>query len=339
MKKILFATTALVATAGVAAADVSVAGRAGFGVIHTDQPGAGNTQTNLINNFDLYITGSTETDGGVSLSATVEMENMGGAVSAFASGNAILGNNNYAKSTAVSPTTVFAASAGALSFTYGNTDGAFDRSMTEVHRIAGIGYENWAQDSFIDNNDGGNIARFEYAAGGVTASLSYAGADNSVGVGVKYTGDLGGANITVGAAYEKQDGVAAAAAVPATVVPIAGGGFYATSIGSAPVAGTPNNEYWGISGRAAFGAFSVGAAYADGTAGAPFNETWNISAGYSANGVMVAAMYGDSATAGTEMWNLMGTYDLGGGASVFAQYGERQSGNNKIASMGVAFSF
>ena len=38
-----------------------------------------------------------------------------------------MGNNNYAKSTAVSPTTVFAASAGALSFTYGNTDGAFDR--------------------------------------------------------------------------------------------------------------------------------------------------------------------------------------------------------------------
>lgn len=306
MKKILFATTALVATAGVAAADVSVSGRAGFGVIHT-KAGAAPAVTNLINNFDLYFTGSTETDGGVSLSATVEMEGMGGAVSAFASGNAILGNNNYAKSTPVAPTTVFAASAGALSFTFGNTDGAFDRSMTEVHRIAGIGYENWAMDSFIDNNDGGNIARFEYAAGGVTASLSYAGLDQSTGIGVKYTGDLGAANVTVGAAYENQAG--------------------------------PNNEYWGISGRAAFGAFSVGAGYADGTTGAPFNDTWNISAGYSANGVMIAAMYGDSGTANTEMWNLMGTYDLGGGASVFAQYGERQSGTNKIASMGVAFSF
>ncbi|WP_375174249.1 porin [Pseudooceanicola sp.] len=304
MKKILFATTALVATAGVAAADVSISGRAGFGVIQT-QAGAAAKVTNLINNFDLYFTGTTETDGGVSLSATVEMEGMGGAVSAFSHGNAILGNNNYAKSAAVAPTAVFSAKAGALSFTFGNTDGAFDRSMTEVHRIAGIGYENWAMDSFIDNNDGGNIARLEYAAGGITASLSYAGLDDSTGVGIKYSGDLGGANVTIGAAFESQTG----------------------------------SDYWGISGRAAFGAFSVGAGYADGDAAGPFNGTWNISAGYSANGVMVAAMYGDSDTAGTEMWNLMGTYDLGGGATAFAQYGERQNGTNSIASMGVSFSF
>lgn len=288
MKKILFATTALVATAGVAAADVSVSGRAAFGLRHN-----GVTSTTVLtNNFDLYFSGTTETDGGVALSATFEMEGLGN-------------TGNYTKGTAVTSTTVFSASAGGLTFSYGNTDGAFDKAMVEVHRIAGIGYELSGGTSFIDNNDGGQIARIDYAMGDFAVALSYAGFDKSTGIGAKYSTDMGSAKLTLGAGYESQTG----------------------------------DDYWGLSAKADFGAFSVAAGYADSKNNTVFNGTWNISAQYSANGLTVGANYLDSKTANTDGYTVFGSYNLGGGASLFAQYGERANGTTKTGSLGVAFSF
>lgn len=65
MKKILFATTALVATAGWAAADVTIGGFARFGAQYDSASEDWNTSTRL----RFQITASTETDGGVRLSA------------------------------------------------------------------------------------------------------------------------------------------------------------------------------------------------------------------------------------------------------------------------------
>ena len=61
MKKILFATTALVATASVAAADVSFSGYAAMGVAKI-----GNASAEAQHNVDLYISASTEADNLVS---------------------------------------------------------------------------------------------------------------------------------------------------------------------------------------------------------------------------------------------------------------------------------
>jgi len=292
MKKVLFATTALVATAGVAAADVSVSGRAAFGL---DHDGVANT-TVVRNYFDLYFTGTTETDGGVSLSATIEMEGIG-AVGGISNGATKVSN--------IAATQVFSASAGGLTFSYGNTDGAFDKSMTEVHRIPGIGFELWTGASFIDNDDDNNVARIDYAISDFAVAVSYAGFDKSTGIGAKYSSDLGSAKITVGAAYESQTG----------------------------------EDYWGLSAKADFGAFSVAAGYADSKNGTQYNGTYNISAQYSANGLSVGANYLNSKTANSNGYTVFGTYDLGGGASAFAQYGERANGTTKRGTVGVAFSF
>lgn len=294
MKKILFATTALVATAGVAAADVSISGRAAFGVHYTDN--GVTSQSELRSSMDLYFTGTTETDGGVKLSATAELEGLN-----YTGG--------YAKGTGVVATTVFSASAGGLTFTFGNTDSAFDRNMGEVHRIAGIWYELWgglggltSGSLFIDNGDAGNIARLDYAAGPVQVSLSYAGQLDSFGIGARYNGDMGSGSYYVGAAYESDD--------------------------------LFGNSYYGLSVGGSFGAFEARAAMIDGDSFP--DPTFNLSAAYNANGLMIGANYLFNDSVADDQWTIMGTYDLGGGASLFAQYGDR---GTETATMGVSFSF
>ncbi|NEK22698.1 porin [Sulfitobacter sp. JBTF-M27] len=73
MKKVLFATTALVATAGVAAADVTFGGYGRFGVIHVTNP-TGTNETNVTSRFRLQIDATAESDAGVTFGARVRLE-------------------------------------------------------------------------------------------------------------------------------------------------------------------------------------------------------------------------------------------------------------------------
>ena len=69
MKNLLIATTALVATAGVAAADVSLSGAANFGVINA----GGTADTVMYNNVSVTAAMSGETDGGLTFGASLTM--------------------------------------------------------------------------------------------------------------------------------------------------------------------------------------------------------------------------------------------------------------------------
>jgi outer membrane protein OmpU len=285
MKKILFATTALVATAGVAAAEVTTSGAATFGVIKV---GAANAE--LRSNIDLTFTGTTETDGGVTLKAIVNIDNFGGA-------------NGYSKNAAAGidaggSNTVISASSGALTFSFGDTDGARDANTTELHRLPGLNFELWSVG--VDNVDDGAIARLDYAMGDFKVSLSWAGTDEAFGIGFSYDADLGSAKVALGFGYEDGN----------------------------------QGDAWAISVGTTFGAVSVRATYGDGTEAGAVDE-WGISAQYAANGMSVGANYFESA--GTENWTIFGTYGLGGGATLFAQYGERNSVDT--TSLGVRFNF
>ena len=70
MKKILFATTALVATASVAAADVTFSGYARFGILYN---GAADS-TDITSRLRLQIDATAESDGGVEFGARVRIE-------------------------------------------------------------------------------------------------------------------------------------------------------------------------------------------------------------------------------------------------------------------------
>ena len=73
MKKVLFATTALVATAGVAAADVTFGGYGRFGILYRDTA-AGVDSTDVTSRFRLQIDATAESDAGVVFGARVRIQ-------------------------------------------------------------------------------------------------------------------------------------------------------------------------------------------------------------------------------------------------------------------------
>jgi outer membrane protein OmpU len=73
MKKLLIATTALVATAGVAAADVAVTGNGRMGVVYDG------ADLNFSSRIRVVFTASGETDGGLSFGGSFRADNAGGA--------------------------------------------------------------------------------------------------------------------------------------------------------------------------------------------------------------------------------------------------------------------
>ncbi|RFP91227.1 porin [Rhodobacteraceae bacterium 63075] len=70
MKKILFATTALVATASVAAADVTFSGYARFGILYNGSA----SSTDITSRLRLQIDATAESDAGVEFGARVRMQ-------------------------------------------------------------------------------------------------------------------------------------------------------------------------------------------------------------------------------------------------------------------------
>lgn len=116
MKKILFATTALVATAGMAAAEISFGGYGRFGLRYAEQPSSSTSnlkETFLETRFRVNIDISAESDAGVRFSARVRMQ---------ADDDGDNGRGNAAGLNAAR----FSAEAGGLRIDVGNAAGAID---------------------------------------------------------------------------------------------------------------------------------------------------------------------------------------------------------------------
>ena len=71
MKKVLFATTALVASAGVASADISLNGEASMAI--TDS-GVAAQQARIVTDIDFGISGSVATDAGITFGASLDID-------------------------------------------------------------------------------------------------------------------------------------------------------------------------------------------------------------------------------------------------------------------------
>ncbi|MEP1481528.1 MAG: porin, partial [Tateyamaria sp.] len=76
MKKVLFATTALIATAGMAAADVRLSGYGRFGLDYNsaNERAVGVSETNITSRLRLQVDMSAEADSGVGFNARVRMQ-------------------------------------------------------------------------------------------------------------------------------------------------------------------------------------------------------------------------------------------------------------------------
>ncbi|MEP2642467.1 porin [Roseobacter sp.] len=75
MKKVLLASTMLVATGGMAAADVTFGGYGRFGILYEEDRGAGaEEETRVESRYRLNIDASTETDAGIRFAARIRVE-------------------------------------------------------------------------------------------------------------------------------------------------------------------------------------------------------------------------------------------------------------------------
>jgi outer membrane protein OmpU len=291
MKKILIATTALVATAGVAAADVTVSGLASLGAIKV---AGGDFEVN--HNVDLFFSGSVTTESGLMLYAGTDYE------------------NNETTGTAGKASTGFEATGskvgmkyGDFTLEYGNVDGAADKRTTEAHRLYwGIDYEFWGG---VDNDDNNNILRADYKFGDINLSASNSETDNANGVGISWSGDLGGMGLGLGAGYE----------------------------------GSDDGDILTVSADLSMGAFGFRAIKwnGSGTGADSTKDQTDLSVQYATGGVTVSLRHQMNDEIGVDVTNAFATYDLGGGAKMFVQTGERINAGaaQEVTSLGVQFSF
>ena len=353
MKKVLFASTALVATAGVAAAEIKITGSAEMGITG----GSGGVVTQFHEDVDVNFKMSGETDGGLSFGVAVDLDE--------AAGLGTTGNNG---------TAVFI-KGGFGTLTMGDTDGALDYALQEAsigaagsiadNETSHAGYNGSYLDGMYDNQ----VVRYDNSFGdfsfAVSAELDDSAATrqaNGFAVGFKYKADLGGNAITIGlghqtstfnnthtaAAAKKFFGYTETAAMGA-----AGLGTKAKATGIS-VSGTFGGgfsaavEYTTVklSGTAAqLGA--VQAAYFGGGAVTKINHM-GVGVGYTSNGFTVGANYGSYKTnLGTVAtkntgYGLSAGYDLGGGAKIKAGWQSSQVGaaaRTSTYSIGLALSF
>jgi len=283
MKKILLATTALVGFAGAASAEVAISGYAEMGIA------GGNTGaiTQFWTDANVTFAMSGTTDGGLEFGAKVDLDS--------------LTANVGPGMTQGGETMWISGSFGKL--TMGDTDGALDWAASEIYMGTAIADDHSSHagaywNSGLDGSAGGQIARYEYSFGSfaaaVSAEIDNSGLGNNVlGVGVKYSGDMGGTAVGFGLGYQDNSVQS----------------MWALSANATMTNGIAINV-----GYADLDALVVGA-----------NDTWaGIGVGYTTGALLVQANYGayDLLGGGTvNGWGLVANYDLGGGAVLMAGYG------------------
>jgi outer membrane protein OmpU len=179
----IFATTALVATAGVAAADVAVSGYAEMGIAGGSDGAANGTNgdTQFFQDLDVTFTMSGTADNGLTFGASVDID------------ETAAGTDNFDDNS----TTVFI-SGDFGTLTMGDTDGALDWAMTEANfgspgsiddsETLHAGYNgNGGLDGWFD----GQVLRYDYSFGDFGIAVSAEQDDNQNNFGLGYFfGDL-----------------------------------------------------------------------------------------------------------------------------------------------------
>ena len=178
MKKVLFATTALVATAGVAAADVTFGGYGRFGVQY-DKPVVGASTTDITSRFRLQIDATAESDAGVTFGARARIQQNAGS-----SDTGINGVRFFARS-------------GGLEVGVGNIFGAleFMPGMYPIDMgLTGLGYDytayNFRGDAYSSGGCGAcasNGVEVMYSMGDFSVHVSASDTNDRVAAYAAYT--------------------------------------------------------------------------------------------------------------------------------------------------------
>jgi outer membrane protein OmpU len=305
MKTLLLASTALVATAGTAAADFKVSGSAEIGIM-----GGDGVETQFFTDSEVTFSGSGETDGGLAFGAAVQLDEPNAANPADDGG------------------ATYFLSYGGMRLDMGDTDGAYDAAMQEVALAGGSIADNETAHAGYNGNGGldgehdGQIARVSYSASGFTAGLSVeiddTGALDPVwGFGAAYTADMGGTSVTIGAGYQSLDTVADIMGISAKAS-MANGLSIGVNFSEMDIVGAAENQtHMGIGIGYSMNALAVGLNYGE------YNDV-DGTAGNDASGFGLAM-----------------TYDLGGGLAAHAGFGSSDVNgvDSDDYSLGLSMSF
>ncbi|WP_170427465.1 porin [Ruegeria arenilitoris] len=339
MKKVLFASTALIATASVAAADVRFSGYGRFGIGYledrtgsvtnvdttttpptVDTATVATDETILVSRFRLNIDGVVETDGGVEFSARVRLQ---------ADENAGNGEANAAGLNGARFSVIY----GGLRVDAGNVAGAFDNLANYYGNEPGlenfIGQYSGVDYSFLgysSTGSGSNAVFFQYAVGDFAFGASYDQATFAVN-GLPEDGsrwDISAtynfANVTAALAY----------------------GQTKASVDSI----TEKQSLTVLTLGAEFGDFSgtIFVADDDVVNEARNGTAYGLSAAYNLGAATTLTFaYGDgSADDDLQQYGIGAIYDLGGGASLRGGIGNQKRGDGDSqlrADFGAQFNF
>ncbi|SDI64745.1 porin [Aliiruegeria lutimaris] len=326
MKKVLLTSTALVAFAGAAAAEVTMSGSAEMGVI-----GGENIESQFIQSIDVRFSLSGETDNGLTFGGSIDLDDVSDSARTTPSG---LGDQ-----TGFADFTVFV-SGEFGTVTMGDTDGALDWAMTDAASIGNPGSiaDNETghlgrQDTYLDGAYDGQILRYDYAYEGFGFAVSLEQDDRSDqeledagltssdrgdynwAVGVKWSGEAGPGTVKLGAGYQSSD---------------SGALTFGSDDNNITFSLATDATVWGVSGGYYMdNGFSFGGTYSGWDADElDSGSHWAVGAGYAFDAFSIHANYGvhdfednsgDQATASG--WGLAAGYDMGGGLSALVGYG------------------
>ncbi len=324
MKKVLFATTALIATAGMAAADVRLSGYGRFGLDYNsaNETVVGRSETNITSRLRLQVDMSTEADSGVGFNARFRAQ--------AESRDGVAGGATFNDAR-------FGVTYGGLAVNVGNIIGAVENApglYTTGTRSAGTGIDgmgfhslviksrtgtpfNW--DAYSSAGRGANGLEALYSVGGFTGHLSYSQRNGGLVAGTAGGEDRTGIMLT----YSFSDYYVTAAAQSSSVAA---------------------NDITFVAAGGDFGAFGAKLAYGSTDAADSVTLEGNMDIGAASNilvwvnstdvsGVVTAADTADGTSFGINY-----QYDLGGGATFVAGYVDEADDDNQFQA-GVYFSF
>jgi len=206
MKKVLLTSTALVAFAGAAAAEVTISGWAEMGVV-----GGSGVESQFWNDVDLDFTATGETDGGLTFGANFDLDSA----------------NSLSNELGKMPDVEIFLSSEFGTITLGDTDGALDWALTDAASWGDPGTiddsetAHWGrQDTYLDGIYDGQILRYDYTYGDFGFALSIETDDTSEtelnnlnidrndlawGVGAKWSPEMGPGTMKLGIGYQQGD--------------------------------------------------------------------------------------------------------------------------------------
>lgn len=302
MKKVLLASTALVLSAGIAAAEVSVGGDGRMGI---RQLADGADDLLFSSRIRISFSASGETDAGLAFGGSIRADNaVGGA--AGTAGNVFV-EGTFGK------------------LSMGDVDGAAQQATGHVSGVGYTGLGDLHESTFITGGQD-PTALYEYSTGDLSFYLS-AGQqetiDDELAVGVSY--GMGG--FTVGLGYETTD-----------LIDVDGSGT--VTAGDAEdvshVVATVSAAFGDATVKALYGSadFDVTGG------GSDDGDQWAISLDYVFGATTVTVFYtDDEELLGAEAYGIGVAYDLGGGAAIKAGYAQNETIDADGFELGITMSF